>query len=138
MRLYHRTWAVNATNIIEGGFKDGAQGFVWLSSVPLESVDISRGNSGDICLGVFVPDDVIAAFPMVQRDGYIAYKIPAETLNMCNSPWVEATNYSGMTRISLEQNIASKQATEANQPIPPDADRRFGRSSDVECCAKLA
>lgn len=111
MRLFHRTWAIHASEILEIGFLDGAEGFVWMSDVPLDSEYIKGGNSGDVSLVVLIPDDVANAFPNLPRNGYHAFKIPAEHLNM-GKVGLNMTDYAGMSRNQLVERIKEREVLE--------------------------
>jgi hypothetical protein len=111
MRLFHRTWAVYASDILEAGFVDGAEGFVWMSGVPLDSEHIKGGQSGDVSIVVTLPDEVFQAFPPVARNGYREFKIPAEHLNM-GKVRLNATDYAGMSRNQIMERIKQREALE--------------------------
>jgi hypothetical protein len=131
MRLFHRTWAIIARDILETGFSDGDAGFVWLADAPLEAVDIKGGDSGDISLVIDVPKDVADAFPIQQRNGYRAFQIPAEQLNLCGKPWTYTTNYGGMTRRELLHRVEMQELAEAGQAPIPGAATTFGSAESL-------
>jgi len=130
MRLFHRTWAVYASEILEVGFVDGADGFVWMSDVPLDSEQIKGGNSGDVSLVVLLPEGVVNAFPILPRNGYRAFQIPAQQLNM-GKVGLNMTDHAGMSRNQLLERIKEREALEPEGKDVVIAGTKFGTAQSL-------
>ncbi len=113
-RLFHRTWAEAAAEILRHGFVDGAPGHVWVSDTPVPADEMKgdRGGGGDIVLSIDLPQEVVDAFQAIPRSGYTAFKIPAEQLNMGRVTF-SSSDYAGLPRDQLVQFLKDAEAAEA-------------------------
>ena len=113
MILYHRTWSKAADTILDDGFEDGEEGFVWLNNECSFGHEVKVGEGGDVILRIEVPDEIVAAFPAEDRiGGWKAHKIPAEHLNMCHPPEVATALYADMKRPELVKASETRKSQE--------------------------
>ncbi len=96
MIVFHRTTAVGARSIVEGGFRDttGRYGTdheftgVWVSTRPL---DANEGTRGDALFSIEIPDALFEEHEWVEveKTNYREALIPAEKLNQYGPPTLE-------------------------------------------------
>jgi hypothetical protein len=122
MNAFHLTWAEYAGDILENGFKGGADGIVQLSDRPLDSTEIKGRSGGDVSLGIVAPEDVLTHYEdkntHYRNIGVRVFKVPAEIMNMC-SVHLHESNYIGFTRPQMVQILDNAKRSPSHLPGAP-------------------
>lgn len=119
MKLFHRTWAEHADNILQHGFLSG---IVQVSDRPLESTEIKSGGGGDVSLCVEIEEGVVSGFE--DKDTHYknlhvrVFKIPAEVVN-AHAVRFSESNYVGMTKQELLNGITNAKRAPRRLPLAP-------------------
>jgi hypothetical protein len=133
LRLFHRTWAVFAREILLGGFDDGHQGFVWVADSPVapDKMKSGQGGGGDVVLQIELPREVVESYPFDKRQEYKAYHIPAEQMNLGNIS-LAFTEYSGLSRRQLVTYFEEATAAEAVGHPRGTKDSKWGKAATYQ------
>lgn len=119
MKLYHRTWAEYADNILERGFIEGV---VQVSDRPLESTEIKSGGGGDVSLCIEIALETIAPFEdkntHYKNLGVRVFTVSATVVNANPIEFFES-NYVGMTRQELLAALANNRGATRQLPHAP-------------------
>lgn len=122
MKVYHRTWSDVARLILDAprgqGFQDGAKGFVWLASIPLESDEMNTSGGlggGDISLELEMPEAVVTQYGTAMAASryvvqHTVYKVPASIVNQYSRRFY-SSNYQGMSLAEVQQGAVTARSS---------------------------